>query len=124
MVGDSSRTCGSSGHWSGDAPECIVTDCPQLINPDNGQVTPFGYSPGSIALYKCNEGFEIESGHSATRTCGLDGQWSGVPPTCVSGMYINNCIVMETIILVDVMFYNCDSFYIFFFSSMSSPGSP
>ena len=56
--------------------------CPTLEHPENGMVTQFGYSPGSIAWYQCNEDYELKSGVSSTRTCSSDGQWTGVAPVC------------------------------------------
>ena len=58
--------------------------CPDLTPPSNGRVTPFGNTAGSLALYQCNDGYEIASGFSTTRTCGDDGEWSGSAPTCIS----------------------------------------
>ena len=56
--------------------------CSLLKPPANGKVTQFGNSPGSLALYRCNSGFEIENGMSNALTCGDDGEWSGQVPQC------------------------------------------
>ena len=41
-----------------------------------------GNTPGSTVSYQCDEGYKLQSGVSSTRTCGSDGQWTGVVPVC------------------------------------------
>ena len=57
-----------------------ITECPQLQNPANGQVSVSGTTVGSTATYTCNSGFVIEG--ESTRQCLGSGQWSGQAPTC------------------------------------------
>lgn len=59
-----------------------VIACPVLQPPENGRVIQFGNAPGSVALYRCNEGYELQAGVSSTSTCGGDGQWTGAAPVC------------------------------------------
>ena len=58
-------------------------------------MTQFGNTPGSLALYQCNDGYEIASDVSNTRTCGDDGQWSGVDITC-AGIHVSSCVHNDT----------------------------
>ena len=59
----------------------LAVQCPDLPNPDNGQVTfSNGFMIGSVATYECSQGFTLEG--DVTQTCQADGTWSGVPATC------------------------------------------
>ena len=58
----------------------IAITCPVLLPPDNGRVTQLGNTPGSLAIYSCDENYQL-SGESQ-RTCESNGQWSGVAPAC------------------------------------------
>ena len=40
-----------------------------------------GLTPGSEAVYTCDDGYEIEG--ESTRTCKMDSTWSGEAPQCV-----------------------------------------
>ena len=57
-----------------------VALCPALTNPDNGMVTWDSLAPGGVATYTCDPGFILDG--ESTRTCGSDGTWSGMAPTC------------------------------------------
>ena len=54
--------------------------CPALTPPDNGNVNQLGNTPGDLALYACNDNFELSDG--IPRECGPDGQWTGEAPLC------------------------------------------
>ena len=59
----------------------MPVDCGGLGDPDNGQVvTSGGTILGSVAIYICNDGFNLDG--SSMRTCQPDGTWSGNEPTC------------------------------------------
>ena len=45
-------------------------------------VQPPESTPGSIALYSCQEGYTLNGNDE--RTCLSDGEWSGADPTCES----------------------------------------
>ena len=62
------------------APTIVL--CPNLPNPQNGQVSQQGNKPGNRASYTCNSGYELIG--QSTRTCQSNGEWSGVAPTCES----------------------------------------
>ncbi|XP_064386377.1 sushi, von Willebrand factor type A, EGF and pentraxin domain-containing protein 1-like isoform X2 [Halichondria panicea] len=89
LSGDSTRTCGSGGVWSGFAPTC-QPNCPDLPSLTNGMIM---YSAGSTdnrpflssAVHSCNTGYTITGGTlngGTTRVCVTGGNWDGSPPTC------------------------------------------
>ena len=57
-----------------------VGGCDMLDNPENGVVETTGFAPSDTATYTCNSGLELVG--TRVRTCGTDGEWSDVPPTC------------------------------------------
>ena len=59
-----------------------VVVCPELTNPDNGQVDLSGMNIGSLANYSCNSGYNLTG--SELRMCMADGSWSGQDPVCQS----------------------------------------
>ena len=101
-MGDSTRTCGAAGNWSGSAPTCqrmlllnnspykyahdvfllsTVVDCNALSDPANGQVShTAGTTFGQTATYSCNTGYNLVGDN--TRTCQGAGEWSGSASTC------------------------------------------
>ena len=54
--------------------------CEYLESPEYGYVKTTGSHAGSLALYKCQEGYELYG--SRKRRCLSNGYWSGVKPTC------------------------------------------
>ena len=54
--------------------------CPDLENPENGQVM----SNGVIAVYTCQEGYRLE-GESQRECDGESGEWLGEEPSCSGG---------------------------------------
>ena len=109
LVGTSTRTCQTSGQWSGVAPVCIrkqlsasttsvlndmnahcmcmlhFTGCERLPGISNGRVDLSGRTVGSTATYTCNQGFVLVG--SSTRICQSNGQWSGSEPSCGRSRY-------------------------------------
>ena len=103
--GNNTRTCEANGQWSGDPPfcECKHTDlgvtetfvhsqvhvcnvsavikCGSLDDPANGQVELSNITVGSSANYTCTQGYILSNGNN-TRTCEVDGEWSGNTPIC------------------------------------------
>ena len=55
--------------------------CPDLIRISNGGLLLNGSTPGEIATYFCNDGYQLVG--NTTRTCQENGEWSGQPPECV-----------------------------------------
>ena len=104
LDGRSTRTCGSDGQWTGEAPTCerkllhqhslynklnrnnykitapAPIMCPAVEAPANGDVRVFGFNVGNVAIYTCNVNYQLDG--RSTRTCGSDGQWSAEAPTC------------------------------------------
>ena len=58
----------------------IAVRCPDLQNPQNGQVRQQGNEAGDRATYICNSGYELVG--QSTRICQTNGQWSPGEPTC------------------------------------------
>jgi hypothetical protein len=78
-----SRTCGTSGVWSGSNPVATGVTCTTLTAPTSGSVsTTNGNKYPSTATYSCNSGFTRTG--SATRAANTDGSWSGTAPTCAA----------------------------------------
>ena len=66
--------------WSLVFPSRIAVQCPALDNPPNGEVTlSNNNSAFSVATYRCDFGYII--GDVTSRTCQVDGSWSGSEPT-------------------------------------------
>lgn len=78
-------TCGTDGSWSAPSGSCAPRDCGTLAAPANGSVVAPVTTFGASAAYSCNSGYSPSG--ATSRTCGADGTWSGVAPTCV----INAC---------------------------------
>ena len=57
------------------------------MNPTDGSVQYTGLTPGSVATYTCNDGYQAVG--EVTRTCETDGTWTGDPPVCETGKKIN-----------------------------------
>ncbi len=61
------------------------TTCPDLTVPANGMIS---YNMGTtslrpvntVATFTCVTGYTLTGG--STRTCGSDGEWSGLAPVC------------------------------------------
>ena len=63
---------------------CSVYDCGPLSNPDNGTVEFTLTTFGAIAVFSCDEGFNLTGNNDEDyREC-LFGGWDGEDPTCES----------------------------------------
>ena len=51
--------------------------CPDLDDPEHGSSSQI-----NMALYSCDEGYEIQSDVSSIRICGVDKEWLGEAPVC------------------------------------------
>ncbi len=101
--GDQQRICQSDNTWTGSAAtvtcnrECynsaltqcvsyvlLTGFCPTLTDLVNGQmIISQGFMFQSVALYICNAGYVLTpSTNGGIISCGADGEWSGVEPTC------------------------------------------
>ena len=57
-----------------------VVECEVLLAPANGRVGVPSNRFGSVAVYFCDDNFELDGDKS--RTCQFNGQWSGTMPFC------------------------------------------
>ena len=60
-------------------------NCEKLTAPSSGTVDNDETTLGSVATYKCNEGFALDG--EDTRTC-IEGGWSGTAPTCGKAQFV------------------------------------
>ena len=58
----------------------VIIECPQLIDPAEGDVAMSGNNPGSSATYTCRTGYALTG--DDIRFCQNDGTWSGNDPFC------------------------------------------
>ncbi len=59
-----------------------VVTCPTLTDPANGGVLTTSSTFLSGASYFCDTGYVLTPSNGGSRSCGADGEWSGVEPTC------------------------------------------
>jgi hypothetical protein len=78
--GTAMQDCLASGNWSSTAPTCTQNLCPTLTAPANGSVDAMMRTPGTVAGYSCDSGYQLSS--VAPVTCQNNGTWQGTPPTC------------------------------------------
>ncbi|XP_033125717.1 CUB and sushi domain-containing protein 3-like, partial [Anneissia japonica] len=81
LIGTAMVTCQSDGTWSNSTPTCQIVDCKHPGSPLNVTVDVNETTYGAIATYSCLPGYSISSGNN-WRTCGPDGSWTGIEPTC------------------------------------------
>jgi len=68
---------------------CVLsTDCQLLTVPDNGIISCSLGDDGQASLgdtcnYTCSSGYELSG--NVSRSCKLNGNWSGTEPTCTRG---------------------------------------
>ena len=84
MDGDERRVCGADG-WSGVAPTCQYTRCPDPVVVNNSQLKEIASDQGksrlgSKVIYTCDPGHVARG--SLSRECLLGGKWSGSEPRC------------------------------------------
>ena len=75
--------CGE-GEWGVGSCECgdeFFGDRCQCTALPISSGTTISYHHGTLATYACSEGYK-RSGDSSSRTCQMDGSWSGSAPTC------------------------------------------
>ncbi|KAG8570229.1 hypothetical protein GDO81_011162, partial [Engystomops pustulosus] len=80
LFGSSVLVCQPNGQWDKSLPECIMIDCGHPGVPPNAIISGEKFTFGSTVHYSC-PGRRTLIGHS-TRTCQLNGQWSGSSPHC------------------------------------------
>lgn len=80
--GDEDRTCAENG-WTGKAPVCVYTKCPEPEPVPNSHYKQIGDRPnfqGAKLIYTCLDGHKASG--SLSRECLFGGRWSGSPPRC------------------------------------------
>ncbi|XP_054274093.1 sushi, von Willebrand factor type A, EGF and pentraxin domain-containing protein 1-like [Macrosteles quadrilineatus] len=80
LAGDSKRTCGDNGTWTGATPQCLFDWCPEPPRGEGVMVSVSGKRVGSVATYTCQPGFILFGQRELT--CGPGGEWSGKAPSC------------------------------------------
>ncbi|XP_066290421.1 sushi, von Willebrand factor type A, EGF and pentraxin domain-containing protein 1-like [Branchiostoma lanceolatum] len=85
--GSTERTCTEDGAWNGTRTQCQPTECPSLVPPAYGQITPANCSSKkpeyqTVCTYSCDAGFQLVG--PSNRTCQSNDLWtnSGVASTC------------------------------------------
>lgn len=85
LAGNETRTCESSGLWSGPPASCRPVDCgePPSVAASNAAFTLTTF--GATVSYTCNGGYDAVG--VTTITCSASGEWSA-PPSCTD---VNEC---------------------------------
>ncbi|CAD1479335.1 unnamed protein product, partial [Heterotrigona itama] len=86
LIGSKSRTCESSGFWSGEPATCKFVDCGPLPNLENGVITLVDERTtyGAFADYACKENYTLLG--DARRRCGDGVDWCPEPPQINGGV--------------------------------------
>ncbi|XP_063029445.1 CUB and sushi domain-containing protein 3 isoform X1 [Melospiza melodia melodia] len=88
LFGSSVLICQPNGHWDKPLPECIMIDCGHPGVPPNAVLSGDKYTFGSTVHYTCTGRRSLLG--QASRTCQLNGHWSGSLPHC-SGDTAGSC---------------------------------
>lgn len=84
-----------------------VGDCPPLSDPQNGMVMEMGRSFGSKAMYSCDLGYMLDG--AMTRTCQINGTWSGEEPRCKGKHWLYGTIQHHCMpIIMTQLFTHCN----------------
>ncbi|XP_033637046.1 sushi, von Willebrand factor type A, EGF and pentraxin domain-containing protein 1-like isoform X1 [Asterias rubens] len=82
LRGQATVICQSDGTWS-ELPDCLLIQCskPEIVI--HASLTPpmEDFVLGGVIRYDCVDGYQLVG--SATRTCQLNGTWSGASPSCI-----------------------------------------
>ncbi|KAL4230224.1 Sushi [Mactra antiquata] len=85
LVGQVQSTCLTNSTWSDNMPSCV--ECPNLSNPNNGDVSTVYNGSVTMATFICDEGYTLVG--DDVITCLQTGTWSNNVPTC-------NCTLFST----------------------------
>uniref|UniRef100_A0A8C6QR27 CUB and Sushi multiple domains 3 n=1 Tax=Nannospalax galili TaxID=1026970 RepID=A0A8C6QR27_NANGA len=88
LFGSSVLICQPNGQWDKPLPECIMIDCGHPGVPPNAVLSGEKYTFGSTVHYSCTGKRSLLG--QASRTCQLNGHWSGSQPHC-SGDTTGTC---------------------------------
>ncbi|XP_068107309.1 CUB and sushi domain-containing protein 3-like [Hyperolius riggenbachi] len=81
MNGSNTIRCTIQSTWDPPPPQCIVTQCPNPGDIENGYFEAESFFVGSRVTYFCNEGYRMQSKWNY-RDCLADGTWSNTRPVC------------------------------------------
>ncbi|KAG8524073.1 CUB and sushi domain-containing protein 3 [Galemys pyrenaicus] len=94
LFGSSVLICQPNGQWDKPLPECIMIDCGHPGVPPNAVLSGEKYTFGSTVHYSCT-GKRTLLGQSS-RTCQLNGHWSGSQPHCSGTTWkIERCVLSD-----------------------------
>ncbi|XP_045205733.2 CUB and sushi domain-containing protein 3-like [Mercenaria mercenaria] len=115
MKGENVSVCTENGQWNNTETKCVIKDCGNLSNPENGELLISNTYYGSMANFSCNTGFTLHG--YQTRTCLETGNWSNDNPLCVvkdcgelSGP-TNGSVYLPSTTYGAVAVYICDTGY-------------
>ncbi|ETE68909.1 CUB and sushi domain-containing protein 2, partial [Ophiophagus hannah] len=80
LLGTHVLTCQGDGIWDRPLPVCHLVSCGHPGSPPYAQILGDVHTVGAVVRYKCQEGRDLIG--NSTRTCQLDGRWSGSLPHC------------------------------------------
>nr|XP_013998699.1 unnamed protein product [Salmo salar] len=80
LLGTSALSCQGDGTWDRTLPKCLLVLCDRPSMPPYAQISGDRRTVGSVIRFSCI-GQRTVIGNT-TRTCQLDGQWSGSLPHC------------------------------------------
>lgn len=60
LRGSEERTCQPNGQWDRSEPVCVAINCPDLSDPERGEVTVEDFTFGSTATYR-SDSFNVPS---------------------------------------------------------------
>ncbi|XP_065174514.1 sushi, von Willebrand factor type A, EGF and pentraxin domain-containing protein 1-like [Sycon ciliatum] len=96
LSGSVARICLPSGQWSGTDTVCTAVLCPAPGRIQNGQISGYQRSVGSVITYTCRQGYLLMG--AAEIRCLMDGQWSSRAPVCVpQTTQIQQCCALDIV---------------------------
>lgn len=115
LTSESIRVCQPDGTWSSNPPSCVADECPLPLPVQNGRFSFKDRSLGSVVLYECNIGYNLNG--SSFRRCDHTLTWSGSEPICASMScpepddILNGDKNVSGLLYNSVVTYQCDAGY-------------
>ncbi|XP_052242561.1 protein lev-9-like [Dreissena polymorpha] len=111
LIGDQSRTCQSTGTWSGETPYCRQTGVPKIVCPTNTDYRGREWREvlsGTLRTQLCDDNERFKG--NASRFCAADGSWQHPQYNCVrdSVDHVLNqvCDFTLTYVRIDTIYNN------------------